>query len=67
MDLTELVQGMNQWYPKMEAAWTFETSVSWRHNPEDLDLTHHRRESLKPRMIVMNLRIPYRTGNFVTM
>jgi hypothetical protein len=37
---------------KMEAAWTSETSVSYRdtrrrHNSEDLDLKHHRRESFK--------------------
>jgi len=36
----------------MEAAWASETSVSyhnatWRHNPEDSDLKHHRRGSLK--------------------
>jgi len=38
----------------MEAVWHFETLLSyhnttWRHNPEDLDLKHHRRESLKTR------------------
>jgi hypothetical protein len=34
----------------MEAAWTSETLVSyitWRHNPEELSLTHHSHESLK--------------------
>jgi hypothetical protein len=37
---------------KMEAAWTFEMMIPYhnatqRHNPEDLDLKHHRREILK--------------------
>jgi hypothetical protein len=36
---------------KMEVAWNSETLVShhnttWRHNPEDLDLSIHRRENL---------------------
>jgi hypothetical protein len=39
----------------MEEASTSETSVSChntarRHNPEDLDMKHHRRETLKTRM-----------------
>jgi len=40
----------------MQAAWTSETLLSYsttrRHNPEDLDLKHHRRESLKTRNII---------------
>jgi hypothetical protein len=40
---------------KMEAAWASETSLSYhnttlRYNPEELDLNHHRRESLKTRI-----------------
>jgi hypothetical protein len=39
----------------MEAAWTYETSVSHHnstqhYNPKDLDLKHHRRENFKTGM-----------------
>jgi hypothetical protein len=38
----------------MEATWTSKTMVSYHsttqhHNPEELDLKHHRRQSLKTR------------------
>jgi hypothetical protein len=42
---------------KMEAPWGSETLVSY-HNPEDLELKHHLRESIKTRMISVFIRIP---------
>jgi hypothetical protein len=46
----------------MEAAWTSKMFVSYhitrRHHPEDLDLKHHRRESLKIRIRNFYLTCP---------
>jgi hypothetical protein len=49
---------INLFKVKMEAAWTFETLVSyrittWRHNPEDFNLNFRRRENLKSRIYVV--------------
>jgi hypothetical protein len=41
----------------MEAVWASETLVSY-HNAEDLDLYHHRRESLKTQPVQQDDMIP---------
>jgi hypothetical protein len=49
---TDLLKICKSLHPEMETAWTSETltlyhNTARRHNPEDLELKHHRPEGLK--------------------